>query len=235
MAPPWDHPAYGRCMNRSGRTQGPPLRYRLRRTVHRHKRLLAALLFCAAAGVAVEAAVGQDYPTTAVVTATRDLAVGTVLTDADIAVVRLPEEALAVGAATSTTQVVGRQVAAPLSLGAPVSRTSLIGEGLLTGTPPGTVAVPLRPADPAVVRLLAPGQLVDVILRAGDGYESAAGSTVLARSVAVLWTDAGGDVGSWPGAGDDAGLVVVAAPPESALELAGSSSSGDVHLVLTAP
>lgn len=222
-------------MNRADRPQGPPLRYRLRRAAHRHKRLVAALLFCAAAGVAVEAAVGEDYATTAVVTATRDLAVGTVLTDADVAVVSLPQEAVAVGAASSSAEVVGQQVAAPLTLGAPVARTSLVGEGLLTGTPPGTVAVPLRPADPAIVQLLAPGHLVDVILRPGDGYDAAAEPTVLARAVAVLWTDTAGDTGSWPGAGGEAGLVVVAAGPENAVALAGSSSSGDVHLVLTAP
>jgi pilus assembly protein CpaB len=222
-------------MNHTGRPQGPSLRYRLRRGTHRYRRLLAALLLCAAAGVAVEAAVGEDYATTAVVTATRDLAVGTVLTAADVTVVRLPEEAVTVGAATTSVDVVGHQVAAPLTLGAPVSRTSLVGEGLLTGTAPGTVAVPLRPADPAIVQLLAPGQLVDVILRRGDGYDVAAEPTVLARSVAVLWTDTTDDGGTWPGAGEEAGLVVVAASPDAAVALAGSSSSGEVHLVLTSP
>ncbi|RJT78400.1 flagellar biosynthesis protein FlgA [Arthrobacter cheniae] len=219
-------------MNPTGKPHGPPLRHRLRRTVHRRKRLIAALLFSAAAGVAVEAAVGDDYATTTVVSATRDLAVGTILQESDVTVVRLPEQAVAIGAADSPADVVGQQVATPLPEGAPVSATSLVGDSLLTGTPPGTVAVPLRPADPATVQLLAPGQLVDVILRTGNGYDVAADSSVLAQSVAILWTDPG-DPGAWPGGGEG-GLVVIAASPEDAAALAGSSSSGDVHLVLTA-
>jgi len=222
-------------MTPTGKPHGPPLRRRFRRLVHRHKRLLACLFFSAAAGVAVEAAVGDEYATTTVVSASRDLAVGTVLTDADITITELPEQAAVGGALGSASEALGQQVATPLPQGAPVSPTSLVGDGLLTGTPSGTVAVPLRPADPATVQLLAPGQLVDVILRTGNGYDVAADSTVLARSVAVLWTDAGGEGTGWPGAGGEGGLVVVAASAEVAAALAGSSSAGDVHLVLTAP
>lgn len=220
-------------MQTNRRPLGPPLRYRIRRLVHRRKRLLAALLLCAAAGVAVEAAVGDDYTTTAVVGAARDLAVGTVLTESDVTIVRLPEQAVMRGAFGRADQVVGQQLAAPVPQGAPVSATALVGDGLLTGTPPGTVAVPLRPADAATVQLLAPGQLVDVILSTGNGYDVAADSAVLARSVAILWTAPGNAGGTWPGADDDGGLVVVAATPDDASALAGSSSSGDVHLVLT--
>lgn len=220
-------------MNPTGRPQGTPLRYRLRRLVHRRKRLLACLLLSAAAGVAVEAAAGEDYPTTPVVVAADDLAVGTVLTEPDVAIIRLPELAVTGSVFEQPRQVVGQQLAAPLSRGSLVQATALVGDGLLTGTEPGTVAVPLRPADPATVQLLAPGQLVDVVLSTGNGYDVATESTVLARSVAVLWTAPGGAGGTWPGAEDDGGLVVVAAGADTAAALAGSSSSGDVHLVLT--
>lgn len=216
------------------RPRGAPLRYRLRRLLHRHRRLLACLLFSAAAGVAVEAVVGEDYATIDVVSASRDLAAGTVLTAADLRTVRLPEEAAVGGAFERPDQVIGQQLATPLSAGFPVPATALMGDGLLTGAKPGTVAVPLRPADPGTVGLLAPGQLVDVVLSTGNGYDVAADSTVLARAVPVLWTAPGGSAGSWPGEVDDGGLVVVAAPAEAAATLAGSSSSGDVHLILTA-
>ncbi|WDF32533.1 Flp pilus assembly protein CpaB [Arthrobacter agilis] len=213
----------------------PPLRRRLRRLVHRHRRLIACLLFSAAAGVAVEAAVGDDVATTTIITAARDLPAGTVLTDADLVPWELPDEAVPPGALRQATDAVGRQVATPLLRGSPIPPTNLVGDGLLAGTPPGTVAVPLRPADPATVRLLTPGQRVDVILRTGNGYDVAADSTVLARSAAVLWTDAGAEATSWPGADAEGGLVVVAAAPGEAAALAGSSSSGDVHLILTGP
>lgn len=210
-----------------------PPRYRLRRLIHRHKRLLACLLLSAAAGVAVEAAVGEDYPTTAVVSAARDLAVGTVLTESDVAIVELPDRAVVGDAYQKPSEVVGQQLAAPLLQGAPVPTTALVGDGLLTGAAPGTVAVPIRPADPATVQLLAPGQVVDVILSTGNGYDVASEATVLARSVPVLWTASPEGAGSaWPGADDDAGLVVVAAGADDAAALAGASSSGDVHLVM---
>ncbi|MBG6223854.1 Flp pilus assembly protein CpaB [Arthrobacter sp. CAN_A2] len=215
------------------RPRGASLRHRLHRLVHRRRRLLACLLLCAAAGVAVEAVVGEDHPTTAVVSAAHDLAVGTVLTDADVSIVRIPDQAVAAGTFQHADEVVGRQLATPLPEGFPLAATAFVGDGLLTGMAPGTVAVPLRPADAATVQLLAPGQRVDVILSTGNGYDVAGDSTVLARSVAVLWTAPDAGSGTWPGAGDDGGLVVVAARPEDAATLAGAPSSGDVHLVLT--
>ncbi|TKV29584.1 flagellar biosynthesis protein FlgA [Arthrobacter sp. NamB2] len=223
-------------MNQTNHAGRPPIRYRLRRRIQRHRRLIACLLLSAAAGVAVEAAVGEDYATTTVVSAAHDLPVGKVLSDADVALIDLPEQAMGGPAYQDRSQVVGQQLAAPLSQGSPIPPTALVGDGLLTGTAPGTVAVPIRPADPATVQLLAPGQIVDVILSTGNGYDVASESTVLARSVPVVWAAPGGSGGTWPGADDDAGLVVVAAGAEEAAALAGASSSGDVHLVLrTAP
>jgi pilus assembly protein CpaB len=217
------------------RNSPPPVapRYRLQRAVHRHKRLLACLLLSIAAGVTVEAAVGDDYSTTTVVSAARDLAVGTVLTDADLTTASLPEQAITGGAYRDTSEVVGQQLAAPLSRGAPIAVTALVGDGLLTGTAPGTVAVPVRPSDPSTVQLLAPGQVVDVIVSTGNGYDVTAEPVVLARSVAVLWTAPGDSAGTWPGAADDSGLVVVAAGEDDAAAIAGASSSGNVHLILT--
>lgn len=222
-------------MNTTSLSREAPLRYRLRRLLHRRRRLLACLLLSIAAGVAVEELVGDDYATTTVVTAARDLPVGTVLAASDVALVRPPEAAVAGRAFERPDLLVGQQLAAPLDRGSPIPVTALVGDGMLTGTPPGTVAVPLRPADPGIVQLLVPGQLVDVVLTTGNGFDAPPGSTVLARSVAVLWTDsgAGGTGGTWPGAGGEEGLVVVAAGTDEAAALAGSSSSGDVHLVLT--
>lgn len=223
-------------MDPRNRSQGAPLGHRLRRMLHRRKRLIACLLLSAAAGVSVEALVGDGSPTTPVISASRDLAVGTVLSAADLSLVDLPVDAVAGQGFQGTDELVGQQLAVPLPRGFPVPATALVGEGLLTGTAPGTVAVPLRPADPSTVGLLAPGQLVDVILRTGNGYDVAADSTVLARAAPVLWTAPGGTgttSGMWGGGGEEAGLVVVAAGPEEAAALAGASSAGDVHLILT--
>ena len=136
----------------------------------------------------------------------------------------------------------GRRLATPLLRGSPVTDLSLAGAGLLSGTPPGTVAVPLRPADPSVLDLLEPGQPVTVVAAPGDGgWDSAPpgndanGAAVLAASVPVLWVAGAGSAGSgWPGAPDGGeGLVVVAADPLDAARLTAASGSGGIYLVLT--
>jgi hypothetical protein len=60
-------------------------------------------------------------------------------------------------------------------------------------------------------------------------------NTVLARGLPVLWTSEEPGAGPFaPPSGGEDGLVVVAAKPEEAAALAGASSTGQVHLVLTA-
>lgn len=220
------------------RTAGPPDRRTtrglpLRRLVLRHRRLIAALLLCAAAGVGVEALLQDSNGTTPVMAAARDVPVGTVLTKDHLVTRQLPPEVIPATAFVAAEPLLGQRVASPLRKGDVLTDTALLGAGLLAGTPPGTVAVPLRPADESTVQLLAPGQLVDVVLTTGNGYDVAADTTVLASGLPVLWKSVAGAEQAWPGADPQSGLVVVAAPPEDAAALAGSASSGEVYLVLT--
>ncbi len=220
-------------------TRPPPPRAerlpRARRALLRHRRLIAAVLLCAAAGTCVEALLPPDEPRTEVVSAAADLPAGTVLTRADLDLLALPAAAVPPGAVRHAAALTGQRLAGPLRRGDVLTDTRLVGPGLLTGTAPGTVAVPLRPADPSTAGLVTAGQRVDVVVSTGNGYETAAQSTVLARGLTVLFTSPADDSASgWPGsAGSSAGLVVVAASPSDAAALAGSSSAGQVHLVLT--
>ncbi len=207
----------------------------MRRALLRHRRLLAAVLLCAAAGTCVEAFLPRAEPGTPVIAAASDLAAGTVLAAADLRILALPSSAVPPGAQTRREDLLGQRLAAPLRRGDIITDTRLVGPGLLTGTAPGTVAVPLRPADPSTVRLVGAGQRVDVVVSTGNGYETAAASEVIARNLAVLWSSPGEDPSSaWSASPAEAGLVVVAASPEDAAALAGSSTAGQVHLVLTA-
>ncbi|MCG2621737.1 Flp pilus assembly protein CpaB [Arthrobacter sp. I2-34] len=204
-----------------------------RRLVRRNRRLFAALLLCAAAGLTVQAFVPAPAASVPVVVAAADLPAGTVLTDAQLTEQRYPATTGPPGSAASPAGLVGRRLASALRAGSPVLDTSLVGPGLLTGRPPGTAAVPVRPADPSTVQLVSPGQLVDIVLSSGNGIEQPVSSTVLARSVPVLWKADGGtaDPGLL-GSTSAEGLVVVAASPAEAAALAGSSSRGQVVLVL---
>lgn len=206
----------------------------LRSFLYRKRRLLAAGLLCAATGVAVEALLPSDADTVAVVAAANDLAVGTVLTPDQLSVVRLPQNAVPRHVFESPGQLAGQQLATPMYAGDVIAENFLVGAGLLAGSPQGTVAVPLRPADPSTLQLLSPGQRVDVVLSTGNGFEVSAKSTVLAQGLAVLWTSKETSTGPFAApAGDEGGLVVVAANPDQAATLAGASSTGSVHLVLT--
>lgn len=211
-----------------------PLQTRMRAFVFRKRRLLAAAAMCAAAGVAVEALLPHEPATVEVVAASSDLPVGTVLTADQLALVRVPEAAVPKHSFPAAELVTGQQLATPVYAGDVLAQNFLVGSGLLAGSPQGTVAVPLRPADASTVQLLSAGQRVDVILSTGNGFEVSAKSTVLARGLPVLWTSEETGAGPFaPPSGTEDGLVVVAADPDEAAALAGASSTGQVHLVLT--
>jgi hypothetical protein len=91
-------------------------------------------------------------------------------------------------------------------------------------------------ADPSSIQLVSPGQLINVVLSGGDGYEQPASSEVLAAAVPVLWTSTQGGKGTqWLGDGETDGLIVVAADAGQSRRLAGSSTQGKLFFVLVAP
>lgn len=176
------------------------------------------------------------------VRAARDLPAGTVLDAGTLETVDVPVEAIPPGAHKQPEALAGRRLATPLLRGSPVTDVSLAGAGLLAGAPPGSVAVPLRPADPSVLDLLGPGQLVNVVAAPGWDHPDAghtagdvSDAVVLAAGVPVLWVSGGASGGGWPGSGsgDGEGLVVVAADRENAARLTAASGSGGIYLVLT--
>lgn len=199
----------------------------------RNRRLVVALLLCLAAGIAVHQLTPAPAHSVTAIAAARDLPAGAALGGSDLTAVRIPPSLLAAGSFTETSGLEGKQLAAPLRKGQLLSDAQLVGPGLLTGAPPGSAAVPLRMADPASIQLVSPGQLVNVVLTNGNGYEQASSSKVLASSVPVLWTSGQeGQSGQWLGTGDSDGLIVVAATPSQASALAGASTQGKLFFVL---
>ncbi|WP_258059866.1 Flp pilus assembly protein CpaB [Arthrobacter sp. ZGTC212] len=208
------------------------LRLRLKRFLLRRRRLIAALLCCAAAGTAVQALLPPAAGENPLVVSASDLPAGAVLTSRDLRTVTVPAATMPPGSFAAPGQVAGQRLATPLKQGSPVLQTSLVGKGLLTGAPPGSVAVAIRPADPAMVALLAPGQLVDVVLAGSDGMQHSDSPVLLASGAPILWTAADG-ASAWPGSAETDAMVVLAAAPDQAAALASASGSGLVHLILT--
>lgn len=200
-----------------------PLGLRLRTAVRRRHRLVAAALCALALTIVFLRLAPPGDRTTPVVTAAHDVPAGTALTAEDLTVSEFPVDIAPAAAFTDIPEAGGQTTTVALSPGQPVTSTSVLGPGVLTGQPPGTTAATVRVSDPAVLRHIRPGDAVDVVHHADDA--SAAAST------------SGGDTSLLAPAGTDtdSGLVVLAAPRETAASLAALEGSGRVSLVLVAP
>ena len=216
------------------RPGGTHSRGRFHRFLLRRRRFLAGALVAAATGITVQAMLPADTSTIPVAAAVSDLPAGHVIDPRDLRIVGLPPDAVPPGAFSDAGTADGRQLAVPLRGGGIVSETVLVGDALLAGSPAGTAALPLRPADPGTARLLSPGTLVDVVAAPEEGFDDAGLPVVLASGVPVLWVT-GTESGSraWPGgdAASDEQLVVIAAPAAAAPELAVASARGGLYFV----
>jgi Flp pilus assembly protein CpaB len=211
---------------------------RWQRRLRRPRRLLAAAL----AGVVVWSLAAASRPApspeSTVVVATHDLAPGTSLTAADLAlesrpVTTLPQDPLETG-----DGIVGRSLVVPVRAGEPIRARDVLDSALLRSWSPGTVATPVRMGDPAAVALVRAGDLVDVI--AAGETASSASATVVATGVRVLVVPtravagtssvfAGGDATTTEG---DGSLVVLATTSAQAVELAQASVRGRLSFTL---
>lgn len=126
------------------------------------RRGLAAALLLLALGLALRPDPTDTRPTTALLVARHDLAPGSTLAPADVVLRRIPTDLLPAGALTTVQAAAGHVLGGALRAGEPITDVRLVDSGL-AGSPPGSSAVPVRLADPAVADLLHPGVRVDVV------------------------------------------------------------------------
>ncbi|MFB4311257.1 SAF domain-containing protein [Actinomadura sp. GTD37] len=126
----------------------------------RLRRPLAALFAAAAAGLVLLALRPGPPPSVRVLAAARDLPAGKRLAPSDLQRVALPPSAVPAGA---LREGAGRVLAGPMRRGESLTDARVIGDALLQGYGPDTVAAPVRITDPAAVRLLRPGDRIDVL------------------------------------------------------------------------
>ena len=195
-----------------------------------HRRTVASSL----AGVAVLLAVASTRPagepTAAVWAATRDLRGGETVGASDVRRVLLPEAVRPEGALDESA-VVGRVVAAPVRRGEPLTDVRVVGRSLLAGYGPGLVVSPVRLADPGVARLLAVGDVVDVLAAddADVGEPSTRSARMVARGARVVLVPAPDDAAV---AGEPASLLLLATPPGDAAALAQAAAASRLSAVL---
>lgn len=205
----------------------PRLR-RPRSPVHTARRAAAVVLAATALFLALRPA---SAPATArpptsvpVAVAASDLLAGTVLSARDVAVVRLPPDAVPRGVVPDVQPLVGRVVAGAVRAREPLTDARLVGPGLTALLPPHLVAAPVRLADVAVAALVRSGDRVDVLAAFPDVEQAelvAAGALVLAAPR--------------PASEDPdpaAGLLVLAVDPASAARLAAASTTATLTVSL---
>lgn len=214
-----------------------PLSLRFRTAVNRRHRLVAAALCAVALTLLILRFAPPSAQSSPVVTVVNPVPAGTALSGADVHVQEVPVDWVPDGAVTDPSVVTGQPATVALVPGQFLTESSVLGPGLLESQPEGTTAASIRVSDPAVLRHIRPGDSVDVVHQpdsAGNDRQK-----TVAESVTVLWSapvDAGQDSSllSASGTDTDLGLVVLAAPRETASGLAALDGSGRTSLVLVA-
>lgn len=151
---------------------------RVRRTVLRHRRLLAFVLTCASALGALHAVRPPPPPDVALLVAAHDLPAGETLTASDLVTVRVPPADVPDGA---ETHAAGQILAGAVRRGEPITDLRVVGPALSTGDPT-RAAVPVRFGDAGMAALLRVGDR----LRLLTTDPSTGATSVVADGVEVL-------------------------------------------------
>lgn len=171
-----------------------------------------------AAVFAAQALRAQPPTAVSVLVAAHDLAAGARVEAGDLETVAWPPGTRPSGSWRVADGLIGATLASPVRQGEPFTDARILGPGLLTALPPGSVAVPVRIADGAAAGLVRSGDQVDL-------YAVADPSTSAALEPA---TERGGPVASYEGRLLGSGLRVLAAVPSDAARFGdqGQASGG---------
>ena len=209
-------------------------RVRRRARAARWRRPLAALLTAVAVVAALVALRPPGASGVDVLAAATDLPAGATVDEADLRTVRLPPAALppsAVGA-DQGDRVVGGRLAAPVGRGELVTTTRLLGPGLLTGAPPGTLAVPVEVSTALPDGAVRAGDPVAVIVGTREDPRSAPGP-----DAGPTGTRPAGAAGADPAQRLLVARCVVLAPPRAGATgsgLLGGASGGGARVAVLA-
>ncbi|WP_375481720.1 SAF domain-containing protein [uncultured Mycobacterium sp.] len=161
-----------------------------------------------------------------VVVAGRDLSPGVALTASDVRLEKRLATTIPDGSQSELGRVVGSTLAGPARRGEVLTDVRLLGSRLAESSAgPGARIVPLHPADPALIDLVRPGDIVDILAAEADAKD--APRVVATDAIVVL-------VSAKPKAqtGNDDRVVLVALPARTAHAVAGAALVQTVTLTL---
>jgi pilus assembly protein CpaB len=183
------------------------------------RRIAAGLLTVLALVLAL--APGSGAAGAPVLVAMADVAAGSTLRAADLAVRRWPAELVPAGALRAVQAADGRVLVGAARAGEPITDVRLAGPAAALGAPAGAAAVPVRLADDGIAAFLVPGSSVDVVTVGASTAEP----VVLAAAAAVLAVLP-------PDSPSSGRLVLVAMAPEVAARVAAASLTEQVAITL---
>lgn len=227
-------------------TRARSVRVRRRAAAARWRRPLVALLVAAAVVAALAALRPPGAAAVGVLVAVDDLAAGATVRAGDLQTVRLPPAAVPPSAVPVAQQdsVVGGVLAGAVGRGELVTTARLLGPGLLTGAPPGTLAVPLEVSTTLPAGALRAGDAVAVIVGVRDGGPAAgaapaagsarpSGRLLVDRCVVLMppqASSAGSGLLSGSGSGGGAPVAVLALSATQAQAVADAGADGPLLL-----
>lgn len=194
------------------------------------RRLLAVGLLAAAVVLAATEPkpVAAREPTIDVLVAAHDLAAGSAVAAGDLRVRAWPIRLVPAATLTPTDDPVGRLLAGAIRAGEAVTDVRLLGPGLVEALGPGLRAVPIRLTDAGVVALLRAGDRIDIYAIGADaGTER---SNLVAAYALVLAVPAQQD-----SVVPEGGIMVVAVPESTALDVVEAAYTRSLAATLTPP
>jgi pilus assembly protein CpaB len=186
------------------------------------------------------AADSGNIGTVTVAVAARDMNVGSLLAEGDIALIDWPAGAVPMGYSTSAAEVVGRGLLAPVRANEPLLSTKLanaeLGGGMSIIIPEGQRAMSVRVDDVVgVAGFVLPGTRVDVLVTIDRTPSQAEPATRLVlQNLMVI--SAGQSLEISPeGEPQQVPVVTLLVDPEEAEQLALAGSTGRLQLALRSP
>src|SRR5690625_3690458 len=123
--------------------------------------------------------------TSTVIVAADDLSAGTVLAATDLRAVDVDPGIIPETGFDDIDEAVGKTLATPVPAGLFLTASALMGPGLYSSVPAGTVATPVRFSDPELIQLLHPGDRINVLVTQHNQTESDTAEVVTRRALVL--------------------------------------------------
>lgn len=190
-----------------------------------HRRWFAAIFAAIAVLAGLNAINANAGGLREVVVAARQLNGGLTLSEGDLRLARLPDQAIPAGALTDPTELIGRTITATLPERRVLVEADLLGG--VDGLRPGHLALPVQFGGAPATALLRTGVRIDVLgPQAGSGGYRAVASNVRVITVVAEAASSG------PFGGGESGPVLLEVDAEQAAAILAAASIGSVSFAL---